>query len=141
MGAPTSKCEHPDRRDGALESIAEVTDTTFADLVFKSPIPVLVEFWAPWAKACAVAEPPLVGATRAFEPSLGLLRCNVEESPMAATVYGVRRIPLVVLFRQGEELDRWSGSLSAAEVTRRVRAACSREPEGPTPAPEPGAER
>lgn len=100
---------------------------------------MLVEFWAPWAKACALAEPLLLGAAREFAEGLRLVRCNVEENPMAATVYGVRSIPLVILFRQGDELDQWSGSLPAEEISRRVRVACGRGPSGPAPASETGA--
>lgn len=97
--------------------------------MLKSATPVLVEFWAPWAKACAVAEPRLVGVAAGFE-GLVLVRCNVEDNPMAATVYGVRQIPLVILFRRGEELDQWSGLLSAEEIARRVRTACGRDTTG-----------
>ena len=110
-----------------LAGITEITDTTFADAVFKSTTPVLVEFWAPWAKACALAEPLLVDATERLPEDVRLVRCNVEDNPMAATVYGVRNIPMVILFRQGEELDQWAGSLPADEIVGRVRAACGGE--------------
>lgn len=109
---------------GPLAGITEITDTTFADAVFKSSTPVLVEFWAPWAKACALAEPLLLGAAQQLPGDVRLVRCNVEDNPMAATVYAVRNVPLVILFRQGEELDQWSGSLPTEEIVERVRAAC-----------------
>ena len=116
-----------------------MTDTTFADAVLKAPTPVLVEFWAPWAKACSVAEPLLAQAVADFADGLRLVRCNVEHNPMAATVYGVRSIPMVILFRQGDELDQWKGPLATDEITRRVRAACRRDPGEPSAAAEAGA--
>lgn len=121
-----------------MAGIAELTDTTFGDIVFKSPTPVLVEFWAPWAKQCLLADPLLEEAARFLGDSARLVRLNVEENPMAATVYGVRNIPLVILFRLGEELDQWSGSLAKEQIVDRVRAACSGGAGATAPESEPG---
>lgn len=107
-----------------MADIAEVTDATFGDMVFKSATPVLVEFWAAFAAQCGLAEPLLLAAAGELGAAVRLMRLDVERSPMAAVVYGVRRVPLLILFRQGEELDRWSGALPAEEIVERVRAAC-----------------
>ena len=106
-----------------MAEITELTDATFGDVVFKSPEPVLVQFWAPWSKACLLADPPLEAAVRTFSGEIRLLRLNVEENPMAATVYGVRSIPLLILFRQGEEFAQWAGPIPKDEVIARLRAA------------------
>ncbi len=113
---------------GDLAGIAELTDTTFGKLVFKASTPVLVEFWAPWAKQCILADPLLAEAAQQFGGSVHFVRLNVEDNPMAATVYGVRRLPLLILFRQGDELDRWSGALGPEQIVERVRAACEGGP-------------
>lgn len=120
-----------------MAGITELTDTTFGDMVFKSDSPVLVEFWAPWAKQCLLADPLLEEAAADLRAQARLVRLNVEENPMAATVYGVRNIPLVILFRHGLELDQWAGALAKAEIVDRVRAACG----GGAPASEPEAGR
>ena len=106
-----------------MAEITELTDATFGDVVFKSSEPVLVQFWAPWSKACLLADAPLEAAVREFGGEVRLLRLNVEENPMAATVYGVRSIPLLILFRQGEEFAQWAGPLPKGEVLARLRAA------------------
>jgi len=90
-----------------------------------------VEFWAPWAKQCLLADPLLEEAARALRDAVRLVRLNVEENPMAAVVYGVHRIPLLILFRQGEELDQWSGPLSKEQIVDRVRSACGGEAAAP----------
>jgi thioredoxin 1 len=108
-----------------VAAVVEITDTTFGDAVFKSATPVLVEFWAPWARACAAAEPLLLAAARHLPAGVRLARCNIEENPVAATVFGIRRLPTVVLFRGGDELDQWCGPLPPEEVVQRVRNACS----------------
>lgn len=100
-----------------------MTDVTFGDAVLKADSLVLVEFWAPWARDCGQAEPPLRMAADALGARVRLVRLNVEQNPVAAVVYGVQRIPTVLLFRDGRDIDRWSRALAARDIVERVQAA------------------
>ncbi len=107
-----------------LAEIAEVTDTTFGEIVLRTAGPALVEFWAPWAASALPVGDDLLREAAAVCPGVRLLRLNVEDNPMAATVYGVHSVPLCVLFRGEQELDRWEGALEPARLLERLRAAC-----------------
>jgi thioredoxin 1 len=80
----------------------DVTDETFADEVLASPVPVIVDFWAPWCKPCDAIEPHLVGIAEAGGDRVRLVRINVDESLAVPARYGVLSLPTVMLFRDGD---------------------------------------
>ena len=80
----------------------EVTDATFADDVLASPLPVIVDFWAPWCKPCEAIEAHLHGIAEAHEGRVRLLRMNVDENLSVPGRYDVLSLPTVILFVTGE---------------------------------------
>ena len=80
----------------------EVTDATFADDVLASPVPVIVDFWAPWCKPCDAVEPHLREIAEARGAGVRLVRLNVDENLAVSGRYGVLSLPTVMLFRDGE---------------------------------------
>jgi len=82
--------------------VHEVTDATFADEVLASPLPVIVDFWAPWCKPCEAIEPHLRALAREWENRVRLVRVNVDENLAVSGRYGVLSLPTVVLFAGGE---------------------------------------
>lgn len=106
-----------------MAEILELTDATFGDQVFKSKEPTLVEFWAPWCKPCLFLNPVLEEAARDLGTAVRVLKLNVDENPVAATLYSVRSIPTLILFRQGEELEKFVGYLGRDDLVNRVRSA------------------
>jgi thioredoxin len=80
----------------------DVTDETFADEVLASPLPVIVDFWAPWCKPCDAIEPHLRGIAEERQGRVRLVRLNVDENLAVPGRYGVLSLPTVMLFRDGE---------------------------------------
>ena len=80
----------------------DVTDATFADEVLASPLPVIVDFWAPWCKPCDAIEPHLRAIADEHEGRIRLVRMNVDENLGVPSRYGVLALPTVVLFSRGE---------------------------------------
>lgn len=80
----------------------DVTDATFADEVLAAPLPVIVDFWAPWCKPCDAIESHLRGITDEHEGRIRLVRMNVDENLGVPPRYGVLSLPTVVLFVAGE---------------------------------------
>ena len=80
----------------------EVTDETFADKVLASPIPVIVDFWAPWCQPCDAIEPHLRAIAEEQGDRVRLVRINVDENLAVPGRYGVLSLPTVMLFRDGD---------------------------------------
>jgi thioredoxin 1 len=80
----------------------EVTDDTFEDEVLSSPVPVIVDFWAPWCKPCDTIEPHLVAIAEEHGERVRLVRMNVDENLAVPPRYGVLSLPTVMLFDDGK---------------------------------------
>jgi thioredoxin 1 len=80
----------------------DVSDATFADEVLASPIPVVVDFWAPWCRPCDAIEPHLVALAAEWEGRARFVRVNVDENVGVSGRYGVLSLPTVILFAGGE---------------------------------------
>jgi thioredoxin 1 len=79
----------------------EVTDETFADEVLASPVPVIVDFWAPWCGPCDAIEPHLRALAEAHD-RVRLVRMNIDENLAVPARFGVLALPTVILFADGE---------------------------------------
>lgn len=84
------------------EHIHYVTDDTFEQEVLHSPTPVLVDYWAEWCGPCKMIAPILDEVAKEYSGKLKVVKLNIDENPMAPTRYGVRSIPTLLLFKNGQ---------------------------------------
>lgn len=96
----------------------EVTDSTFADEVLASPVPVIVDFWAPWCKPCDAIEPHLQALAESRGAAVRLVRLNVDENLAVPGRYGVLSLPTVMLFREGDAIVTVLGAHSRQHYER-----------------------
>ena len=96
----------------------EVTDATFAENVLASPVPVIVDFWAPWCKPCEAIEPHLRALADQWEDRVRLVRVNVDANLAVSGRYGVLSLPTVVLFAEGEPKATVYGAQPRARFER-----------------------
>jgi thioredoxin 1 len=98
----------------------EVTDATFAEVVLASPVPVIVDFWAPWCKPCEAIEPHLVAIAGEHEGRVRLVRLNVDENLAVSGRYDVLSLPTVMVFSRGEARTTIFGAQSRTHYERAI---------------------
>lgn len=93
-----------------------VTDDTFEAEVTKSDIPVVVDFWAEWCGPCKQIGPALEELSEAFDGKVKIAKINVDENPNAPAQMGVRGIPALFLFKDGEVVSNKVGAAPKAAL-------------------------
>ena len=99
-------------------SSVKVTDESFQKDVLEANGAVLVDFWAPWCGPCKVIAPMLEEIATEMGERLSIAKLDVDENPEAASKYGVRGIPMLILFRNGEIVDSTVGASSKARLVK-----------------------
>jgi thioredoxin 2 len=85
-------------------------------------VPVLVDFWAPWCGPCRMVEPVLSQLAGERAGALKVVKVNVDENPSLAASFGAMSIPLLVMMRDGNEVDRVVGAVPKAQIEQRLAA-------------------
>jgi thioredoxin 1 len=97
-----------------------VTDSTFSRDVLQSPLPVLVDFWAPWCGPCRIISPIVEELGRQYAGKLRVAKVNTDENPLHAGQLGIMGIPTLIFFKNGREVDRVVGVVPKASLTSRL---------------------
>ena len=92
---------------------ADISDRGLDAQVARGSVPVLVDVWAPWCGPCRMMAPAYEAAARELEPEFRVLKLNSEAEPSAASRLGIRGIPTMILFRDGREVARVPGAMTA----------------------------
>lgn len=88
-----------------------VTDASFTEEVMRSPLPVVVDFWAPWCGPCRSVAPALDRLAQELSGRVKIAKINVDENPGVMRQFGVQGIPTMLIVKDGRIVDRWVGAL------------------------------
>ena len=89
----------------------EITDSNFDEVVLKSDKPVLVDFWAEWCGPCRMVGPVVEELASEYEGKAVVGKVNVDENPNISIKFGIRNIPALLFFKNGEVVDKQIGAV------------------------------
>ena len=102
------------------KDILEVGDSSFESEVLKSDKPVLVDFWAPWCGPCRAIAPIVEELAEDFGDKVKFTKCNVDENPTTPTKYGIKSIPTLIFFKDGEIQDKVIGIVAKSRLEKMI---------------------
>lgn len=102
------------------EYIKDVNDAQFDAEVLQSDKPVLVDFWAEWCAPCRALTPTVEEVAQQFGDTAKVFKLNVDDNPQTSQRYGVRGIPMLVVFKDGKEVERVVGAVGKAAIVRMI---------------------
>jgi thioredoxin 1 len=107
----------------AEENLTALSDATFENEILQSPTPALVDFWAPWCGPCRVVGPVVEELAEQYAGRVKVAKMNVDENPVTPGKYGIRGIPTLILFKDGEVLDQVVGAVPKGSIEALIQKA------------------
>lgn len=102
--------------------VKTLTDNNFAKEVLQSSKPVLVDFWAPWCGPCRMVGPVVDVLAEEYSASIDVGKVNVDENRETAMQYGIRSIPTLIIFKDGQEVKRIIGAQSKPQLEQAIKS-------------------
>ncbi|MFH7320397.1 thioredoxin [Desulfurivibrio sp. D14AmB] len=107
----------------ASDKVMQVSDADFDSQVLQSGEPVLVDFWAPWCGPCKAIGPVIEELAGEFQGKAKIGKMNVDDNPATPGKYGIRAIPTLILFKNGEVVDQITGAVGKPQLTALINKA------------------
>jgi len=98
------------------EGIMEIGDSSFDAEIIKSDKPAVVDFWAPWCGPCKAIGPILSELAEAYGDKVKFTKCNVDDNPITPGKFGIKAIPTLIFFKDGEVAEQITGMVAKSKL-------------------------
>ena len=105
------------------EKVITIQDAEFEEKVKGNELPCLVDFWAPWCGPCKAIGPVIEELAEEFAGQVQIVKMNVDDSPATPGKFGIKAIPTLILFKNGEAVDRITGAVGKAQLKELISKA------------------
>ncbi|HBQ20352.1 MAG: thioredoxin [Deltaproteobacteria bacterium GWA2_38_16] len=99
-----------------MSNVKEISDTNFETEVLKSPTPTLVDFWATWCGPCRALAPKVEQLSQEFSGKIKFTKIDVDDNPKTPSKYGIRGVPTLIVFKNGQVFKQSVGDLSVENL-------------------------
>ncbi|MFH1155053.1 MAG: thioredoxin [Pseudomonadota bacterium] len=106
------------------KTIHEIDDDSFDAEVLKSDKPVLVDFWAPWCGPCRAIAPTIEELEGVYGDRMKFVKVNVDENPISPSKFGIKAIPTLIFFKNGETADQITGMVAKTKLEEAIKKLC-----------------
>ena len=100
----------------------QITDQNFEELVVNSDKPVLIDFWAQWCGPCHAIAPLIEDMAKEYEGKAIIGKLDVDDNPMVSQKFGIRNIPTILFFKNGQVVDKHVGAAPKSILTKKLDA-------------------
>ena len=102
--------------------VIEVTDANFEEVVLKSDKPVIVDFWAVWCGPCRMVGPIIEEMSTEYDGKAVMVKMDVDSNPATPGQFGIRNIPTMLFFKNGEQVDKQVGAVPKKVLAKKLDA-------------------
>jgi len=103
------------------KNIVQVTDESFQKDILESEVPALLDFWAAWCGPCRAIAPVIDELAGTYEGKLRVGKMNVDENPKTPGKYGIRAIPTLIFYKNGEVAEQITGAVSKSQIEETIK--------------------
>ena len=107
------------------ENLLHVTDEDFEVEILKSEKPVLVDFWAAWCGPCKAIAPTIEALAEEYAGQIRVAKLDVDNNPKSAMKFGIKAIPTMIMFKDGEVSDQITGAVGKAQLEEAIKKVLS----------------
>ncbi len=103
------------------KGVMEIDDSSFDKEVLQSDVPVMVDFWAPWCGPCKAIGPVVEDLAGQYGEQIKFTKCNVDDNPVTPGKYGIKAIPTLIFFKDGDVADQITGMVAKSKLEDTIK--------------------
>ena len=103
------------------QGIMDIDDSSFETEIVKSDKPAVVDFWAPWCGPCKAITPVLEDLAGTYGEQVKFTKCNVDDNPVTPGKFGIKAIPTLIFFKDGEVVDQITGMVAKSKLEDTIK--------------------